>query len=80
MKIFETEMVEQEVLKIKVCNKCGKENDEWDSIETFMFEYGYNSDKDGIVEEFELCEDCFAEIASTFKHKPTVIHSEFYRI
>jgi hypothetical protein len=79
MKIFETEMVEQEVLKRKVCNRCGKDNDEWSNIETLKFCYGYGSDNDGQIDEFELCEDCFAEIAKTFKLMPTR-YDAIYRI
>lgn len=65
-KIQETKEVE----KI-ICNKCGKEILVKNGMpeEDVLFvqkRWGYFSDKDNEVHEFDLCEACYDELLSTF--------------
>ena len=59
-----------------ICNKCGyemnleeREYEEFmtDMIHKFRVSYGYASDRDGTICEFDLCEKCLDELYSTFK-------------
>ena len=53
------------------CNRCGKELQIQNGIlieECFHGKniFGYFSDKDGVCEEFDLCEKCYQETVSGF--------------
>jgi hypothetical protein len=58
-----------------LCNKCGKSVC-LDSQLNWMegceispnFEYGSN--KDGLIQNFHICDDCYDEFIGTFKYKP----------
>jgi hypothetical protein len=59
-----------------VCNKCGREmNLDTTEYEEFMTDfihkfkvgYGFGSDRDGTLCQFDLCEDCLEWLYSTFK-------------
>ncbi len=65
-KIQETKEVE----KI-ICNKCGKEilvknGMPEEDVLSVQKRWGYFSDKDNEVHEFDLCEACYDELLSTF--------------
>lgn len=54
-----------------VCNCCGKlilkDQDIFkEDYVTIQKEWGYFSDKDGIKDEFELCEACYDRITGSF--------------
>ena len=53
------------------CNRCGKELQIQNGIlieECFHGKniFGYFSEKDGVCEEFDLCEECYQETVSGF--------------
>lgn len=60
-KLQETKAVE----KI-ICNKCGKEIVEADVLSVDK-RWGYFSNKDNEVHHFDLCEECYNEMISTFQ-------------
>ena len=57
-----------------ICNRCGKEifvQNDIPSGEVLSVEkqWGYFSDnKDGEIHSFDLCEECYDEFVSGFKH------------
>lgn len=60
------------ILKQVFCNKCGKEL----KVENGILKEGcfksrqsfdYFSDKDGIIQEFDLCEKCYDDFVETFQ-------------
>lgn len=58
-----------------VCNKCGralKVEDGYLKEGCFSAEaaFGYFSRKDGIVQSFDLCEDCYDQLVSQFAVPP----------
>ena len=60
----------KEVEKI-ICNKCGKEilvknGMPEEDVLSVQKRWGYFSDKDNEVHEFDLCEACYDELLSTF--------------
>lgn len=80
MKISHEEKIErfEEVIDDVLCNKCGKSmqisNYEYESEGTRLFaDFGYGSNKDGLMEEFHLCDDCYDQFIALFKHAPTEI-------
>ena len=61
----------KEVEKI-YCNKCGKEivvknGVPQEDILTVEKRWGYFSEKDNQVDDFDLCEKCYDEFTETFK-------------
>lgn len=60
-----------------ICNKCGKELEVKNGIvrEGFFhgeIYWGYFSRKDGEKHSFDLCEDCYDELAGSFAVEVTV--------
>ncbi len=58
-------------LMMAVCNKCGRTlKVEQGYLREFCFEgaasFGYFSRKDGTVQHFDLCEDCYDELTARF--------------
>lgn len=53
------------------CNKCGKEFDDWDKQENFIFQHkaGYGSKYDCSEIDLALCCDCFDEIMTYIESK-----------
>lgn len=58
-----------------LCNKCGKSTK--NGKDFIFFEgtrltasFGYGSNKDGILEWFDICDKCYDEFVDTFIHKP----------
>lgn len=54
------------------CNCCGKillqEQGVWkEDFASFRKEWGYFSDKDGIVHSFDLCEKCYDRMIESFQ-------------
>ena len=49
-----------------ICNRCGKEVKEGDVLSVDK-RWGYFSNKDNEVHHFDLCEQCYDEIVSTFQ-------------
>lgn len=64
---------ENQELETIICNKCGKEikvergiaKEDVLSVEK---RWGYFSNKDNVVHNFDLCEACYDEWIQTFKH------------
>lgn len=61
----------REVSKI-VCNKCGKEiivknGMTEEEVLSVQKRWGYFSNKDNEVHEFDLCEECYDRLIETFK-------------
>ena len=79
MKKSHNEIVTKEMSVIDdiICNKCGKSTKHGDGKfacfegTTLRACFGYGSNKDGLIECFDLCDDCFDEIINTFIHKPS---------
>lgn len=75
MKIFETELKAQEVLKDVVCDHCGKScTDHPDFGPEFMLlksSWGYNSRKDLETWEAHLCEECVDNYLSFIEFNKT---------
>lgn len=63
-----------------VCNKCGKSLriDDYGCFAggEVRVDFGYGSLKDGDTEKFEICDDCYDELISTFKHSPKRDYSD----
>jgi hypothetical protein len=74
-----------------ICNKCGMTYDEetfdpempqgyeewqWDTIHAFKVDFGYGSKHDMEQWNFDLCEGCIEELASTFKVDKTCFYEE----
>lgn len=62
---------EKEITKI-ICNQCGKEIEVVNGIAkeevlTVEKQWGYFSDKDNEFHQFDLCEDCYDKLISSFK-------------
>lgn len=60
-----------------ICNCCGKEIYAGQGIMTQDYlsirkEWGYFSNKDGKIQEFNLCEECYDDIISRFQIPVTV--------
>ena len=58
--------------KKTICNSCGKEIIIRNGIaqEDYLYikkEWGYFSEKDGVIHEFNLCEKCYDNIVKTFQ-------------
>lgn len=77
-----TKVVEYEPIEEVLCNKCGKSvrivhttayGDEIVFYEGTRLtgDFGYGSNKDGVCEHFDLCDACYDDFISTFKHEPT---------
>lgn len=76
--------IERNVVDKITCNKCGEVFivSEWDSfdplIHNFKVEYGYGSDFDMMLEEFDLCEKCIKEFTGQFKIKSKETSNGFF--
>lgn len=73
------ETIEKEVVISLTCNRCGKMDDSEhvayaSEIETWTHSFGYGSNQDGTVMEFELCDECVHEIINAFKFSPRTSH------
>jgi hypothetical protein len=56
------------------CNKCGKLfQDKQTDIHNYRTEFGYFSNHDGEIWEFNLCEDCLEKLVSSFIAPPKKI-------
>lgn len=49
-----------------ICNKCGKEIKERDALSVEK-RWGYFSEKDNEVHQFDLCEECYDEMVASFQ-------------
>ncbi len=70
MRIYRKELEEQ--LDAVTCNNCGKQMKVENGILkegyfTADFIFGYFSKRDGLKQQFDLCEECYDEITSKFK-------------
>lgn len=72
----ETETKNVEVIKDILCNKCGNscKGQACDGFECaeLRAHWGYGSKRDGEVHEAHLCEKCWEEISTIFKHSDLV--------
>lgn len=57
---------ETEVIEKYICNRCGKELVQEDVLSVEK-RWGYFSEKDNEIHRFDLCEQCYDEIVSTFQ-------------
>lgn len=57
---------ETEVVEKYICNRCGREMIREDVLSVEK-RWGYFSDKDNEVHRFDLCEQCYDEIISSFQ-------------
>lgn len=57
-----------------ICNKCGKEFDEWDTQEEFRIysHLGYGTKYDGDKLELDLCCDCMTDLIDSCKISPII--------
>ena len=76
MRIEKKEQKTIEIIKTLdiVCNKCGKSLriDDYNCFAggAVKVDFGYGSVNDGEIKKFEICDDCYNELISTFKHSP----------
>lgn len=74
---IEQKIKEVSILEDILCDKCGKSvkkgNDEHPVFEgtTLTASFGYGSNKDGLIECFDICDACYDDFTSTFIYKPT---------
>ncbi len=60
---YVTELVEREVAKKVICDRCGLERDPaGDDMIEIRHEYGFGSPRDTEFIEADICEKCFDEI------------------
>lgn len=69
MRIYRKELEEQ--LEVVTCNKCGRQMRVENGILkegcfTADFVFGYFSNRDGMRQQFDLCEDCYDSVVGTF--------------
>lgn len=57
---------ETKVIDKIICNKCGKEIEAADAL-SVQKRWGYFSEKDNEVHNFDLCEECYDELVATFQ-------------
>ena len=67
MKIYD----EQKKLREVICNQCGKQPKAengilMEGILEVRQNFGYFSEKDGLTQEFDLCEDCYDKLTDGF--------------
>ena len=72
MKIVKTIMQPVEEIEDIVCNRCGRKVLDFSNSLEIKKEWGYFSEifKDEENHKFDLCEECYAEIISSFKIAP----------
>ena len=77
MKRTKTVVRRVEVVRVVLCNKCGKACPQFVpgqfEFATLATDWGYGSKRDGEREESHLCESCYVKVVSCFKIKPTVL-------
>ncbi len=74
MKVYKKSLIERKKLRYVICNRCGK-NIEINKYKDFLNInkiWGYNSNHDNELHEFELCEECYDELVKELKIKPKV--------
>lgn len=54
-----------------ICNKCGKIIDDSDALSVEK-RWGYFSEKDNEVHQFDLCEQCYDEMIASFQIPITI--------
>ncbi len=72
MRQYKTIEAQKQVMEKMYCNKCGKtiqmENDMLkEGVFSGRTTWGYFSNKDGEIHEFDICEKCYDEFIKTFK-------------
>lgn len=72
MRVYEMGNKKANKLKVIYCNKCKKEiKITSDIMKEDVYhgekEWGYFSNKDGQIHQFDLCEECYDEIISQFE-------------
>lgn len=77
VKFYKEETVVSRQTDKIVCNLCAKEIEKdltgnfYDYIEINK-EWGYLSDFDGQTHSFDLCEECYKKLISSFKYRPDI--------
>ncbi len=75
-KIKYIEKVEKiQVIEDILCNKCGKSiylGDEFISGVKICVLFGYGSNKDGLINEFHICDLCYNLIIENFVFEPDI--------
>lgn len=71
MRQYHTELRETKELEKIICNKCGKEivvtrGIPQEDVLDIEKRWGYFSEKDGQMDRFDICEDCYEEWIESF--------------
>lgn len=74
MRQYETKIKETKEINKIICNKCGREipvnkgvpREDFLEVEKH---WGYFSEKDGRIDRFDLCEDCYDAFVKSFQIK-----------
>ncbi len=74
MRQYNTSLKETNELEKIICNKCGKEilvlrGVPQEDVLQVEKRWGYFSDKDNCVDQFDLCEECYDEFVKDFRIK-----------
>lgn len=74
MRQYSTSLKETKEVEKIICNKCGKEipvlrGVPQEDILEVEKRWGYFSNKDNRVDQFDLCEDCYDEFIKSFRIK-----------
>ncbi len=69
--------VEENILEMAKCNKCGKEilvknGIIKDGVFSINYDWGYFSEKDGETHCFDLCEECYDKLINSFVIEPDI--------
>ena len=62
MIIYEEKTFTKEVPVSTVCDRCGREKEEYEDFVQIRHEFGYGSDKDGNYIEADICGECLLEV------------------
>lgn len=74
MRQYKIQLAETKEVEKIICNKCGKEICVYKGVPTedvleVEKRWGYFSEKDNRVDQFDLCETCYDELIESFKIK-----------
>ncbi len=74
MKIYQKKLIERKKVRYVICNKCGVNIDikKYKDFLNINKLWGYNSDFDNELHQFEICEDCYKSLVQDFKIKPQI--------
>lgn len=76
--IYRKAVVEEVQIAGYSCNMCGKDINHYDTKCQALIDHGYDSGRDGNVEEFHMCLECYYTLEKTFKIEPRICSSPFF--